>query len=297
MNWILIAFLEPVLHALANTLDSNLTNRLFKNAWALTVFIAVADILFLPAIWLFNKPQLISLSLVPYVLIIAFIELFYSYPYYKALQNSDTSIAISLFSLGHVLVPILAFFFVGEKLLPIQYLGFLIIVFSSAALTYNPKEKLKLNKSFFYMLFSSSLLAIEVVIYKHVFNQVSWGTGFFWTIAVSAMIGLLSYAIPKVGVNIQSELPHLRRYYLIILLVGLVGFIGNIGFSYTVSQVSPTVSRSISSFQPIFVLVYAIIFKKYFPLAFKEEVNLRNMVQKIILFIAIAVGVILTIKS
>ena len=103
MNWILVAFLEPILFALTNVLDSNLTNRLFKNAWILTVLVAVSNLLFIPIIWLLDPPQLINLNLVPYVVLVSFIELYYAYPYYKALQNDDTSVIISLFSLGKVL--------------------------------------------------------------------------------------------------------------------------------------------------------------------------------------------------
>lgn len=296
MNWILIAFLEPVLHALANILDSNLINRFFKNAWALTAFVAIADLLFLPVLWFLDKPGMIDPSLLPYVALIAFLELVYAYPYYKALEQDDTSVAISLFSLGKIFVPILAFLFVDELLLPHQYLGFLLIVFCSAATTYNSRAKLKFNKSLFYMILSSSMLATEVVVYKYLFNNVSWGTGFFWTMAISGLMALLSFAIPTLRQGMKSELGSLKKFYPYVLLVGIVGFFGNIGFSYAISQVSPTVSRIISPTQPIFVLLYAFIFHRYFPLAFKENVAWSQIAKKMIFFIGMGIGVFLTIK-
>ena len=296
MNWILIAFLEPILFAITNVLDSNLINRLFKNIWALTVFVAVANALFLPIIWLIDSPQLISLDLLPYIILVAFIDLYYAYPYYKALQNDDTSIAVSLFSLGKIFVPVLAFFLVGESLHLIQYSGFILITVSSAALTFNPKAKLKLNRSFFYMLFASSLLAVEVVIYRYIFNQVSWGTGFFWTTSISALLGLMSLLIPNLWQGAKSELSSLKKHYHPILLIGVVGFIGCIGFSYPISQVPATVSRSISSFQPFFVLLYAVMFAKHFPLAFREEVSMLSIGKKLILFVIMTIGIILMVE-
>jgi drug/metabolite transporter (DMT)-like permease len=296
MNWILVAFLEPVLHAWANILDSNLINRVFKNAWSLTVFIAAADLLFLPIIWLLDKPHLISWQLVPYVILIAFIELVYAYPYYKALEDDDTSVAISLFSLGKIFVPVLAFIFVNERLNLSQYFGFLLIVVCSAALTFNPKANFRFNKSFFYMLLASSMLAVETVTYKHVFNNVSWGTGFFWTMTISGLLGLASFAWPKLRTGFKSEWPTLKSYYHYVLLVGIIGFFGNIGFSYAISQVSPTISSTVSSTQPIFVLLYAAIFSRYFPLAFKEKTNLKTTVKKIALFVFIGIGVFLTVR-
>src|SRR3989344_4715022 len=171
MNWIFVALLEPVLFAFSNVIDSHLSNRLFKSPWVLTVLVASSNALFLPIVWLLDRPELIGVSLLPYVILVAFIELFYAYPYYKALQHDDTSVAVSLFSLGRIFVPILAFFLVGESLQPVQYLGFAIITFASAALTFNPTSNLRLNKSFFYMLLASTLLAVEVVVYKYIFNQ------------------------------------------------------------------------------------------------------------------------------
>ncbi len=296
MNWILVAFLEPILFALTNVLDSNLTNRLFKNAWALTVFVAGAGLLFVPLIWLLDTPQAISWSLLPYIIAAGFIELFYAYPYYKALQNEDTSIAISLFSLGKIFVPILAFFFIGELLAIHQYLGFLLIVVSSVALTFNPRAKFRVNKSFFYMLMASTLLAVEVVIFKYIFNQVSWGTGFVWMMGISSLIGMLSYAIPTLRQGMNSELPSLKKHFRYVLLVAGIGFLGAIGFSYSISQVPVTVSRSIGSFQPVFVLLYAVIFTKYFPQAFREEINLRSIAKKTILFVIMVIGVVLTVR-
>lgn len=296
MNWILVAFLEPILFALTNVLDSNLTNRLFKNAWILTVLVAVSNLLFIPIIWLLDPPQLINLNLVPYVVLVSFIELYYAYPYYKALQNDDTSVIISLFSLGKVFVPVLAFFLIGEILKPIQYFGFAIVVLSSVAITFNRKEKFKLNKSFFYMFLSSSLLAVEVVVYKYVFEQISWGAGLFWTIVISALMGLASLLVGKFRVGFREEFQALKKYYPYILTVGGLGFFGFIGFSYAIAQVPATVSRSISSFQPFFVLLYAVLFSRFLPRAFKENVSSSILIKKLLLFIFTTVGVVLIVN-
>jgi hypothetical protein len=295
MTWIFAAFLEPIFHAFANILDNNLTNRFFKNAWLLTLFIQISTVIFLPIIWLIEPPKLISIHLLPAILIVAAIEIFYSYPYFKALQSDETSIAISLFALGKILVPILAFFIVGEVLKPLQYLGFIVIIIASAGLTLNPKERLKLNKSFFYMLLSSSLLAIEVVVYKYIFDQVSWGTGYIWTMGISILMAMI-FLLPSIpNAATKTEFKSLKKYFWVILLVGCISFIGNVGFSYAISAVPATIARSISSFQPFFVLLYAMIFKQFFPLFFKEEIDKRSLLKKLFLFVVTIIGVVLTV--
>jgi drug/metabolite transporter (DMT)-like permease len=146
------------------------------------------------------------------------------------------------------------------------------------------------------MLFASSLLAVETVVYKYVFNQVSWGTGFFWVMAISGLMGLMSLFIPKIFRETKPELPALKKYYPFILLVATVGFLGNMGFSYAISQVPATVSRSIGAFQPFFVLSYAILFRRFFPQAFREEISFRSISKKLVLFVFITIGVVLTIS-
>jgi drug/metabolite transporter (DMT)-like permease len=189
----------------------------------------------------------------------------------------------------------LAFFWIGEILKPVQYLGFLLIIISSAALTFN-RATLKLSNSFFYMLLSSSLLAVEVVIYKYIFTQVSWGTGYVWTMGTSSVMALLSLLSLLPRKDTKLELLSLKKYYPIILLVGCVSFLGGIGFSYAIFAVHATVSRSIDSFQPFFVLFYAVLFKQFFPLAFKEQTDFGSIAKKVLLFVITVIGVILTVK-
>ncbi|MFA6098056.1 MAG: EamA family transporter [Patescibacteria group bacterium] len=296
MNWIFVALLEPIFHAFANILDSNLANRLFKNAWLLSLIITVAVTIFTPFVWLLDPPKFFPLHLLPYFIIVGAIELLYVYPYFKALQGDDTSVATSLFSLGKILVPILAFFLIGETLRPVQYAGFLLIIAASVALTFNPKARLWFNRTFFYILLSSALLAVEVVIFKYIFTQVSWGTGYVWTVVIASAIALAALLPQLRRTDTRQELVALKKNYWLILLVGGASFLGNIGFSYAIFAVPATVSRSIDSFQPFFVLLYAILFKRYFPLAFKESTNRRSLIKKIVLFAVMVIGVILTVR-
>jgi drug/metabolite transporter (DMT)-like permease len=250
----------------------------------------------LPIVWLVDPPKLFPANLWPFFLIVAAIELFYSYPYFKALQNDDTSVAISLFSLSDAFVPVMAFLFIGELLRPMQYFGFFLIVAAGMALTFNFKQKFKFNKSFFYMLSSAILLAVEVIIYKYIFTEVGWGTGYVWAMGISAIMAILAL-IPLLNrTETKTELSALKQHYPVVLLVGCVSFLGGLGFSFAIHAVSATVARSISSFQPFFVLLYAVMFKRFFPLAFKEQTDSGSIAKKVLLFITTIIGVILTVK-
>ena len=55
------------------------------------------------------------------MLLVSLIDTFYQIPYYYAVKHVDTSIMAALFSIGKIIVPILAYFVVGEHLTSSQY--------------------------------------------------------------------------------------------------------------------------------------------------------------------------------
>ncbi len=294
--WILIAFLNPVLHGFANVLDNYLTNKLFKSAWTLTFYSTIFNVLFLPIVLLIQIPGLPPVHLLPFFFAIALIEVFYLYPYYKALQSDDTSVVSSLFSLGRIFVPILAFMFVGEVLQFNQYLGFFIIIFASAALTLNNHGTLRLNKSFFYMMFCSVLLAVETVMYKYIFENVSWSTGFVWTGVLSSIIVLFFLMVPKIRQNIMGQTSDLKQNLHLFMFQEFSSFAGSAALTLAISLVPVTLAAGIESSQPFFVLIYALLFGRSYSRLFKEGIDRRSVFKKTLLFLIMLLGIILIVK-
>lgn len=145
------------------------------------------------------------------------------------------------------------------------------------------------------MLLSSIMFAADAVLYKYVLERVSWGTGYFWATAVAAVIAMMCLLLARKKDEVRQDLRVLRKYSGIILLVGMLSFIGTAGLSFAISKVDATVERSISSFQPFFVLIYALLFAKFLPSGYKEQIDRGSILKKVLLFAATVVGVALTI--
>src|SRR3989344_1587664 len=296
MLWILIAFISPALHGFANVLDNYLTNKLFKSVWTLTFYSTFFNILFLPLVLLVEIPGLPPVSLLPFFFLVALIEVLYLYPYYKALQSDDTSVVSSLFSLGRIFVPVFAFLFVGEVLTLTQYLGFFIIILGSAALTLNNHGILRFNRSLFYMLVCSILLALESVVYKYLFENVSWSTGFVWTTFFSSAIASCFLSVPKLRRDIHGQTSDLKRNIPVFAFEEFLTFGGSAASTYAISLVPVTLAKSIGAFQPFFVLIYALIIGKSFPQIFRESADRRTIVKKFMLFAIMVIGIILIVR-
>lgn len=79
------------------------------------------------------------------------------------------------------------------------------------------------------------------------------------------------------------------------LFVGmeLLNWGGMLGGSYALYLIPASIAKGISSTQPIFVLIYAVLFAKFWPNLFKEYLGKDGVTKKIILFIFTIIGIFL----
>ncbi len=293
MIWLLFAIIGAMTHGLANIIDNYFTNKLFKKIHVLVFYTTVINLLFLPIIILIQTPEIISLNLLPFFIILGLTDLTYLFPYYKALQSDDTSVVASLFSIGKVFVPVLAFLTIGEVLNLNQYIGFLIIIISSALLTLNNAGKLAFNKSFFYMMLCSLILSIEAVIFKYILYEVSWSTAMVWSTVFSLIVVIPFVLFGRYRKNIKNQLGRFKGKSHLFILEELLTFSGEAAIVYALVLAPVTLVKGIVSIQPLFVLLYAIIFGRYLPHMFREKIDKRNVIKKLTLFAFIIIGAIL----
>lgn len=296
--WILTAFIEPISHGISNVLDSYLTNRLFSRKTTLIFYSALLNLAFLPILFLFTGlPELPDkMSLILFVGL-ALTNVLYSYPYYKALEKDDTSNVVALFSLGEVFVPVLAYFMVGESLAPVQYLGVIIVMFASAALSVKRGAGFKVNSSLWWMVLCGLILSFEYVLYKKIFISTSWITGFTWPIVFSFIIGLSLFAFKATRADIIKNAASFKKNLHLFALEELTTFVGIAGGTYAVSVAPVTIVRAITSTGPAFILVYAYLFREKLPDMFKESTERGAVAKKLVLFAVIGFGLYLTLGN
>lgn len=293
--WILLVLFVCAVHGIANIIDNYFINGLFKNPMVLVFLSSVFGLMILPFILIFARPGLPPLTLVPFILIVSITDIIYLYPYYKALQSDDTSIVTALFSLGKLFVPILAFFLVGERLGLYQYLGFIVIVTSAALLTIDDYRKLKFNRSFLWMFLCSLILALETVIYKYIFNSVSWATGFSWAIIFSFLLVLPMLFLRKYRMQISISINKVRKSVHLFIADNVLTVAGTVASTLAISLAPVTLVNGISALQSVFVIFYAVLFSRIYPKFFKEKITRTAIAVKLALFVVMAIGVALTL--
>ena len=294
---ILLVFFAITLHAGANIIDSNFSNQLFKRVSSIVFFSELVGLVFLPVVIFISHPAPVSLGIAGLILICAAIETLYLFPYYWSFRETDTSVVASLFSLGKIFVPTLAFFIVGERLAPLQYVGIVIIIFSSIALTFDFKQR-RLNQAFFMMLGVSIMLAVESVLYKYIFDQgVSWGTVIFWASIFQFLIAASFMFSPKNRVDLGVARNHIKSFGYLFILEEALSWFGEVASIVAISLIPVSIVEGVGAAQPLFVLLYALLFKRIYPKLFKESTELNDMAHKSVYFGLIIIGTIVIVMK
>lgn len=290
MFWIFIALLNPLFHSGACLVDSLLANKRLSSIWAVVFYVSLFNLLLIPITVLLDTPQTTTLTNTLLILLLGCTNFLYLFPYYRSLQHADTSIVASLFSLSQLFIPFFAYLFVGESLTTQQYAGFAIIVLASFLLTYDPRQA-RFNRSLMYMSISSIAVVAEAIIFKYLFEHgVNWGTAvagqsfsaFLWTLPL-LLVSTTSVRIRKEWRLFRSSLP-------LFALGEVLTFAGTAAGTYAISLTPLTFEKSVESFQPLFILGIALIFKWKYPDFFREAVDGGSLKKKLFFFLIMLIG-------
>lgn len=296
MSWIIVALLNPLLHGAANVFDNYLTNRMWKNTGSLIFYATIMNVLFTPFVLIFGIPKLPPLTMIPAVIVTAALDLLYLLPYYRALQNEDTSNVSSLFSLGYLFTPVLAFLLVHELLTASQYIGFAIVIFASVVGSISSSGPIRINRALFYMVLAGIIVGAETVMYKYLFTEMSWNTGFiFEHIAAFLIMALLFLCSTALRNSVRNSWAAFKKVGHLFAAEECLTMAGSGAVTYAIALAPVTVVQSIGATQPFFVLLYAMLFSRLFPKLFRERIDRKSIVRKVVVFAVMLVGVCLTI--
>lgn len=282
-------------YATANTIDNFFTNRTFRTIGALSFFSILFGALFLPLIALVERPGIPPLQLWPVIVLIGLIEFAYLYPYYRSLQSADTSIVTALFSLGKVFVPLFAFLLVGEVLSMQQYVGFGIIVLSSVFLSLERGSRWSVNRSLYLMLVVGLILALQSGLYKYAFTVSEWSTVVVWSMLVNICCGPLLLLSRGIRADIKQQMKTFRRSLHLFALEEFMTFVASAASTYVIALVPVTVEKAVGSTQAFFVMLYAVLLRRWFPNVFRERTDARSLAIKGALFALMIVGLVLVV--
>ncbi|MDR2933714.1 MAG: hypothetical protein LBU68_00305, partial [Rickettsiales bacterium] len=187
---------------------------------------------------------------------------------------------------------ILAYILVGENLQPIAYVGFFIIIATSFLLNFDYK-KLKINHAFLLMLTVAFMVSIREVLNKYSLNNVDYISVLFWVSFISTGFGLLMLLLPKINKDIVNSFTGYKKNFRYFILTEFFAAVAHFLGTFALAKIPVVLKSSLGATQPIFVLILSFILYKKIGGQFKENLDAKHIIQKLISFVIIICGVIL----
>ena len=298
MFFILIAFLAPAFGATACIIESRLSNCTFKRQTTMIFYISLMNCVFLPLVFLFGMPSVPTWQALLCYTGLALIDVLYLYPFYTALKVIDRSIVAALFSLGQITIPLMSFLFLGEVLSLTQYIGFMVIIMASVALSIKGTRIPKLSRAFYYMVLASLLRAVYAILEKYVLiDDGNWVNMAVYPCLISGFIPLFFLMRPKWRKDIVKNFPPYLNKFKIFAINQFICFLEIMAQVYGMSGLSPVVSSSIGAMEPIFLLGFCYFMLKKFNIPLNEKISRQLLMKKLFCFVLIILGVILVVNE
>lgn len=271
--WFYIALLAPALFALINIIDDNLLRSVYRTPFFGAIISGFFALLPLVAV-LFVPITIPSLPIIVIAMLSGVLTVSYYVLYFKGLSVEAPSVVISIFSLAPAFLPFIAYFLLGERLTSNQYLGFAFLLFASIGISAVDIKKFKFSPALYPIAFASFLYAVISILQKYVYNTVDFWSGYIFFVIGMGLGALLLSLVFKEGRNFYKEFRKVfKKWILVFFLVELLGIAAEFSYNYALSLGPVSLVKVIEGIQPIYVLLFAILFFPIFPKYFREATH------------------------
>lgn len=301
MNWVIIALINPIAHAVVNHFDKYLISRYVKggSVGTLILFSALFAVVALPVIFFIDPSVYDVVSLGQGMLLmvngalLVVAVMFYLY----ALADEEASFVAPFFQLVPVLGFVLGYFLLGEILGKNQITGGLLVVLGGIVLSFelsNKPGRFKI-KLLGLMLGSSLFYATNAIVFKWIATEQGFLASLFWDMAGKAVFGLLLFA--TIAPYRRQFLKLVRENRLVILSLNslneIFALIGEVALVLAIMYAPVALVQSVGGLQPAFVFVFGVLITVFFPRWGKESLNKLLLLQKGVGIAVMTVGVYL----
>jgi len=299
MSWILFAFVSPVLLSLTSHLDKYLFDKHFNSGGVggLTIFSSFVCVLTLPIAWFFSTKNILEISFLPVTILIVMgiLSTLAVLSYLLALENEEVTVVVPFFQTIPIFSLILGYLFLGETITKLQIIGMLIIIAGSIVLSLELDEVNNFRfktKVVLLALMSAFLFTFNGIIFKIITPENFFWNSIFWENVGIILGGLLLFFISNECKKSFRWIMEKNKKTALALNIsrGVISLVGNISIEYALLLAPVALVFLADSYEPIFVLAWAIIFYFVFPKIFREKLIRKGMLREAISILIICFG-------
>ncbi|OGY92167.1 MAG: hypothetical protein A3H70_04800 [Candidatus Komeilibacteria bacterium RIFCSPLOWO2_02_FULL_48_11] len=293
MSWIIFSILAALIWATSNAVDKFVLTKWSKRPtmpmtvqWSIGVIVSIF-IYFWRGFSLLPESQVLILSVT-----VGTLEVLAGIFYFKAVKIEEISRIATLFNLAPLFVAVLAMLFLGEIFTASTYAGIFLVIVGAVIVSAKKPIRLTFSKAFLFMTLASLFFALDAVIMKYMLHTLDFWTAFSYT-----RLGAVFAMVPLMAMNTLHLHRAVRKYGKkvlgVIALNESLNVVGIILSTVATAIGYVTLVHALTSIQPLFVLMFAIIGSIFYPKLLKEEIGASTLAKKLAGIILMIAGVIL----
>lgn len=285
-QWLWLAFTAPALYSVNVYIDKYLLESKVKNYRGLPIYTSLAGFLSGTLAWILLGFPTLNWFEGGVVMLSGVLSAFALTFYFEALSQEESSSVIILFQMIPVITLLLAYFLLGETILPQQVVGFTLVIVASLGATLKFKKNEKFFSPVWGLIFTYGLLwAVGNILFRFVSSE----TGFFNLLAYTGWgFGLGGLSLFIFSSSIRNAFLENYRYVgktvtVTIFTNEAIFVIARLCSYYAITLASSAALVSvISSTQVFFGVLYGLILASVAPHIFKENITRSALIKKII---------------
>ena len=290
VEWFYFALLSSVIISGVNIIDKILISDYKIPPLVYVLVISATSLMPLVTLAFFHLTPL-PLGILAFTILVGFVRIYYTLPYFKALMVEEVSRVIPLLQLTPVFVLILSSLILREALRPQDYVAFGLLVLGGTLFAIRLTKGIRISLAFYLMILSSFLLALYSVALKYLFSVQDFYTIFIW-VQIAGFITFFQFIPlrPFRSSLIKTYKMTSRKIGIIIVAEQAVAYVAVFAYNYAIAHGPITLISSVGATQPLFVLLFATILSYRFPRVLREELTKMDVVLKVLGLIAIFAG-------
>ncbi len=290
VEWFYFALLSSVLISGVNIIDKILISDYRIPPLVYVLVISATSLMPLVTLAFFNLTPL-PIGILAFTILVGFIRIYYTLPYFKALMIEEVSRVIPLLQLTPVFVLILSSLILHEALRPQDYVAFGLLVLGGTLFAIRLTKGIRISLAFYLMILASFLLAVYSVALKYLFSMQDFYTIFIWVqiagfITFFQFIPFKPFRDPLVTTYKTTS----RKIGIILIAEQAVAYVAVFAYNYAIARGPITLISSVGATQPLFVLLFATILSYRFPRVLREGLTKMDVALKVLGLIAIFAG-------
>lgn len=278
--WAVLSVLYAFSMAMVNMMDKFVLSRWRLKPIVLLLILGLTGLLPAPVILVARGFSPLSWKVVLTTGVAGLFYVLMSALYFLAAKSEEISRVVPLFYLSPLFVSVLAWAYLGERLGAGEYAGILLLMAGAILINSRPGVLFKPGKAFRLMILAAFVLALYMIAVKQALKGSDFWTAFalvrLWTFIV--LIPWLIRRRSDLKAAVRDRGPKIIGIMSANEIFALAATLCSVA---AVSLGPVTLVTALSSLQPFFVLVFALLFSRFLPGVLKEETGAPTVLLKL----------------